>query len=202
MAQPQYEPTEIPGVHIFTPAVFGDSRGSFHEWFKAERLRDALGYTFEPQQGNMSVSSAGVVRGLHTCDVGPGQAKMVTCPAGRITDIIVDLRKGSPTYLKSMTVELNAETRRAVYLPIGMGHGFVAHEDNSVLMYLTNWAYDPEAEFPINIMDPALGLDLASLLDGREPILSDRDRIAPTLAEQDHRLPTYEACLAREAEYK
>ena len=102
-----YVATPIPGVFIFYPTVHADQRGSFHEWYKADDFAEALGYPFFPEQANMSVSARGVVRGIHLAEVPPGQAKMVTCPAGALSDIIVDLRKGSSTYGKHIVVPLN-----------------------------------------------------------------------------------------------
>ena len=99
-----FQPTAIPGVHVFEPIIHGDARGSFHEWFKADAFIDATGYPFIPEQANMIVSAAGVVRGLHFADVPPGQAKLITCPAGRVLDVIVDVRRGSPTFGEVLTV--------------------------------------------------------------------------------------------------
>ena len=198
-----YTATPIPGVFIFYPTVHGDQRGSFHEWYKADDLAEALGYPFFPEQANMSVSVRGVVRGIHLAEVPPGQAKMVTCPAGALSDIIVDLRKGSETYLKHIVVPLNQDNHAVVYLPVGVGHGFVAHEDNTVATYLTSTAYDPDREFGVRVTDPALGIDCLSLLRGEaaagdlsvvEPIFSDKDRVAPLVAEIDDRLPKWEFC--------
>ena len=199
-----YVATPIPGVFIFYPTVHADQRGSFHEWYKADDFAEALGYPFFPEQANMSVSARGVVRGIHLAEVPPGQAKMVTCPAGALSDIIVDLRKGSSTYGKHIVVPLNQDHHAVVYLPVGIGHGFVAHGDNTVATYLTSTAYDPEREFGVRITDPELGIDCQSLLNSDEssdqhsatvdPIFSEKDRVAPLLADVDDRLPTWEDC--------
>lgn len=215
-----YVATPIPGVFVFYPTVHADQRGSFHEWYKADDFAEALGYPFFPEQANMSVSARGVVRGIHLAEVPPGQAKMVTCPAGGLSDIIVDLRKGSSTYGKHIVVPLNQDNHAVVYLPVGIGHGFVAHQDNTVATYLTSTAYDPAREFGVRITDPVLGIDCQSLLNSDEgpalnsdkssapspdspsdqhsvvadPIFSEKDRIAPLLADIDDRLPTWEDC--------
>ncbi|MBS5168077.1 dTDP-4-dehydrorhamnose 3,5-epimerase family protein, partial [Corynebacterium sp.] len=113
-----FQPTSIDGVFTFEPVIHGDSRGSFHEWYRLDAFAEATDYPFFPEQANMSVSAAGVVRGLHFADVStapdghPGQAKLVTCPAGHILDIAVDLRRGSDTFGKVEVFELDSKTRR------------------------------------------------------------------------------------------
>lgn len=195
-----FQPTAIEGVHVFEPVIHGDDRGSFHEWFRADAFIDATGYPFIPEQANMSVSAAGVVRGLHFADVPPGQAKLVTCPVGHIVDIVVDIRRGSPTHGRVVTVELEASARRVVHLPIGVAHGFVSLADGSVLSYLTSSAYDPESEHAVSILDPSLGVDVAGILAGAglgDPVLSERDRSAPTVGEfasSGSALPEWDDC--------
>lgn len=197
-----YRPLDIAGVHLFEPVIHGDARGSFHEWFKADAFAEALGHPLIPEQANMSVSAAGVLRGLHYADVPPGQAKLVCCPAGRVADVVVDLRRGSPTFLEHLVVELDDVDRRVLYLPVGVGHGFAARAEGSVVCYLTSTAWDPAAEHAVSMADPALGLDLPALLEGREPVLSDKDRAAPALAEVRESLPDYADCRAAEAELR
>ena len=189
-----FEPHPIAGVHIYTPVIHPDDRGSFHEWFKAELCIDAVGYPFFTEQANLSVSAAGVIRGIHLADVPPGQAKVVTCPAGRVTDIFVDLRRDSPTFGRYGTVELNSDTRRVVFLSVGIGHAFISHEDNSVVTYLTSMAYNPEGEYGVNIADPALGIDLQGMLGSTEAVLSEKDRMAPGLEDIMERLPRIADC--------
>ncbi|MFC3849222.1 dTDP-4-dehydrorhamnose 3,5-epimerase family protein [Corynebacterium hansenii] len=201
-----FQPTSIPGVHVFEPIIHGDARGSFHEWFKAEAFIDATGYPFIPEQANMSVSAAGVVRGLHFADVPPGQAKLVTCAAGRVLDIIVDIRRGSPAFGRVLTVELEPATRRVVHLPVGVAHGFVSLADGSVLTYLTSTGYDPDIERAVSIRDPELGIDVEAILAGvGKPILSERDAAAPTIAEFERAggaLPDWDDCRALENELR
>ncbi|MFD5868391.1 dTDP-4-dehydrorhamnose 3,5-epimerase family protein [Corynebacterium sp. NPDC060344] len=201
-----FQPTDIPGVHVFEPIIHGDERGSFHEWFKADAFIDATGYPFIPEQANMSVSAAGVVRGLHFADVPPGQAKLVTCAAGRVRDIIVDVRRGSPTFGRAITVDLEPGTRRVVHLPVGVAHGFVSLADDSVLTYLTSTGYDPDIERAVSILDPELGIDVEGMLEGvAKQILSDRDAAAPTIAEFEAdggALPDWDDCRAMENELR
>ena len=205
-----FQPTAIPGVHVFEPIIHGDARGSFHEWFKADAFIDATGYPFIPEQANMSVSAAGVVRGLHFADVPPGQAKLITCPAGRVLDVIVDVRRGSPTFGEVLTVELEAGSRRVVHVPVGVAHGFVSLADGSVLTYLTSTGYDPEIERAVSILDPELGIDVEGILAGAgeggevgvvKPILSGQDAAAPTIADFESAggaLPDWDDCRAME----
>lgn len=183
----------VPGAFEFTPVQHGDDRGLFLEWFKVDELRGAAGHPLQLAQANMSVSRAGSLRGIHFADVPPGQAKYVTCPAGAVIDIIVDLRMGSPTFGAVDTVRLDTIDRRAVYLSEGLGHGFLALEDGSTLTYLCSTGYSPGREHAINPLDPALNLDLPA---GMEFVLSDKDQAAPTLALaiETGLLPTWESC--------
>lgn len=146
-------------------------------------------------QTNHSVSRQGTVRGIHFADTPPGQAKYVYCPQGSLLDVIVDLRLGSPTFGQWDAVQLDDTEFRSIYLAEGLGHAFTALEDNTVMVYLCSTSYNPAAEHGITPLDPALELPWPS---GLEPILSDKDRAAPTLAEAQHAglLPRYEDCLA------
>ena len=183
----------VPGAFEFTPVQHGDDRGLFLEWFKVDQLRDATGHRLELAQANMSVSRAGSLRGIHFADVPPGQAKYVTCPAGAVIDFIIDLRVGSPTFGTVDTVVLDAVDRRAVYLSEGLGHGFLALEDNSTLTYLCSTGYAPGREHAVNPLDPDLKLPLP---DGMEFTLSDRDQAAPSLAQAlaTGLLPQWDEC--------
>jgi dTDP-4-dehydrorhamnose 3,5-epimerase len=189
----QVRELSIPGAFEFTPVQHGDDRGLFLEWFKVDDLRGAAGHGLQLAQANMSVSKAGSLRGIHFADVPPGQAKYVTCPAGAVIDFIVDLRLGSPTFGAVDTVRLDTVDRRAVYLSEGLGHGFLALEDDSTLTYLCSTGYSPGREHAVNPLDPALNLDLPA---GMEFVLSDKDQAAPTLAQaiEGGLLPTWESC--------
>ena len=187
----------VAGAFEFTPVQHGDSRGLFLEWFKVDQLSAAIGHPLDLQQANLSVSRAGTLRGIHFADVPPGQAKYVTCPRGAAVDVIVDLRVGSPTFGVVDTVLLDATDRRAVYLAEGLGHGFLALEDDTTLTYLCSTGYAPGREHGVNPLDPALALPLPSPAElGTEYLLSDKDTAAPTLAQAQASglLPTWEAC--------
>ena len=185
----------IAGAHEVTPVVHGDARGSFHEWYRAEVLETLTGSGFAAHsasiaQANCSVSQAGTLRGLHFAQVPPGQAKYVTCFAGAVLDVVVDLRTDSPTFGQWDSVLLDDVDKRCIYVPEGIGHAFMALADNSLVTYLCSTTYDPAREHTINPLDPAIGIDWPTTgRDGRplEIILSDRDRAAPTLADAQQR---------------
>ncbi|GAB03475.1 dTDP-4-dehydrorhamnose 3,5-epimerase [Gordonia amarae] len=179
-------PLAIAGAWEITPVLHGDSRGLFTEAFKADLLSEMIGHRFDLAQVNLSVSAAGVLRGIHFADVPPGQAKYVTCPSGAILDVIVDIRVGSPTFGQYDTVLLDDVDRRAVYLSEGLGHGFCALADGSTVTYLCSTGYDPSAEHGINPLDPALGIDWPTTARDGTPLtysLSDKDTAAPSLAD-------------------
>ncbi len=181
------------GAWEFTPKQHGDDRGLFLEWMQETTLTATIGHRFRLAQANHSISSRGTVRAVHYADVPPGQAKYVYCPRGRILDVVVDIRVGSPTFGRYDTVLLDEADRRAVYVAEGLGHGFVALEDDSALTYLCSEPYNPGREHTVNALDPALALPWPTDL---ELLLSPRDRAAPTLAEAQEQgaLPRYEDC--------
>jgi dTDP-4-dehydrorhamnose 3,5-epimerase len=183
-------PLGIEGAWEISPAVHRDSRGSFLEWYRHDRLAEAVGHPLHPAQANVSVSVRGVVRGIHYADVPPGQAKYVTCVRGAVWDVIVDLRRGSPTFGRWEPVRLDDADRRAVYLAEGLGHGFCALTDDATVVYLCSTVYNPQAEHAVNPLDERLGITWPAAA----PVLSDRDAAAPTLHEAH--LPAYAACLA------
>lgn len=181
----------------FTPKVFPDDRGAFLEWFRQDELAAAAGRRLDLKQANLSVSRRGVLRGIHFTDVPPGQAKYVTAVAGAVLDFAVDLRVGSPTFGEWDVVRLDAETRRAVFLPEGIGHAFLALADGSTVSYLTTDSYHPERERSLRPTDARVALDLAGV-DPADLVLSEKDAAAPTLDELADQglLPTWEDCLA------
>ena len=183
----------VPGAYEFTPVQHGDDRGLFLEWFKIDKLVEVVGHPLTLAQANLSVSRAGTLRGVHFADVPPGQAKYVTCPRGAVVDYLVDIRVGSPTFGAVDMVRLDSEHRRAVYLPEGVGHAFLALEDNSTLTYLCSTGYAPGREHAINPLDAGLGLPVP---DGVDFLLSEKDAAAPTLAQaaESGLLPTWAAC--------
>ncbi|MBD8080195.1 dTDP-4-dehydrorhamnose 3,5-epimerase family protein [Cellulosimicrobium arenosum] len=174
----------VPGAWELTPRQFPDDRGVFLEWFTAGALRAASGRRLELAQANASTSRAGVVRGIHYADTPPGQAKYVTCAAGSVLDVVVDLRVGSPTFGRWDAVVLDTRDRRAVFLSEGLGHGFMALEDDSTVVYLCSTGYAPEREHGVDPRDPDLGIDWPTHGPGGEPLtpsFSAKDAAAPTL---------------------
>ena len=183
----------VPGCFEFTPRQHVDDRGSFQEWFRADRLEASVGHRFLVAQANHSVSRRGTLRGIHYALVPPGQAKYVYCPRGAVLDVVVDLRVGSPTFGESAAVVLDEVDRRAVYLPEGIGHAFVALADSSALTYLCSTGYNPEREKAVDACDPDLALPWPADV---QAVRSERDRSAPSLAaaQQAGHLPRYADC--------
>jgi dTDP-4-dehydrorhamnose 3,5-epimerase len=168
-------PTEIEGVVLIEPEVHGDERGFFVETFRDSELA-GLGIDVDFVQDNHSRSGARVLRGIH---LQGGQAKLVRCARGRIWDVTVDLRPDSPTYKRWEGYELDDVDHRQLFIPDGFGHGFCVLSEMADVLYRVSSYYDPELESGIAWDDPEIAIDWP--LD--EPILSDRDRSAPTLAE-------------------
>ena len=191
----EIKPLAIEGLWEITPVLRPDDRGVFLEAFKGEVLAEAIGHAFTLQQMNVSVSSAGTVRGIHFADVPVGQAKHVQCLSGAILDVVVDIRVGSPTFGQWDAVELNSTTRKALYISEGLGHAFCALTDEATVGYLCSEPYSPTHEHGIHPMDPALGLPWP---EGTASLLSPKDAAAPTLAQalESGLLPSYEECLA------
>ena len=182
----------VAGAWEITPQVHTDSRGLFFEWFTDSGFTEFAGHRLDLRQANCSVSSAGVLRGVHFAQLPPSQAKYVTCLTGSVFDVIIDIRVGSPTFGKWDAVALDDQHHRSVYLSEGLGHAFLALEDDSTVMYLCSAEYDPGREHTINALDPALDIAWPAV-DG-QPVLSDRDRDAPSLAQAKSAglLPTWE----------
>lgn len=187
----------IPGAWEFTPKQFGDPRGVFLEYFKDDVLAETIGHRLNLAQANFSTSAAGTVRGIHFAQIPPSQAKYISCFRGAILDVIVDIRVGSPTFGRYDTVLLDDVDRRAVYLSEGLGHAFMALEDDSVVMYLCSEGYNPGREFGIHPLDPTVGVQWPSTDRAGNPIkplLSTKDEAAPTLeqAAAQGLLPTWD----------
>nr|AIW62981.1 NDP-hexose 3,5-epimerase [uncultured bacterium BAC-AB1442/1414/561] len=187
-------PLSISGAWRVSAEPHGDPRGMFLEWFRSDRLAELLGHAVGFDQGNLSVSNRGVIRGVHFADVPPGQAKYVSCIRGAVLDVVVDLRLGSPTFGRWEGVHLDDVERTAVYLSEGLGHGFCALTEEATVMYLCSTTYNPEREHAINPRDAALGIAWPAA----DPIVSPRDLAAPSLDEVRERglLPSYRACIA------
>ncbi len=187
------KPLTIEGAWVSEPPVFPDDRGSFVAWFGSEEFRQATGHSFTLKQANCSVSRRGVLRGIHFADVPPSQAKYVTCIHGAVLDVVVDIRVGSPTFGAWEAVRLDEESRRVLYVSEGLGHAFMALTDDAAFVYLCSEGYAPDREHGVHPLDPALGIDWPA---GIDPILSDKDAAAPTLAEAERQglLPSYASC--------
>lgn len=170
---------DVPGAWEITPTIYVDSRGLFFEWLTDHGFRAFAGHSLDVRQVNCSVSSAGVLRGLHFAQLPPSQAKYVTCVSGSVFDVVVDIREGSPTFGRWDSVLLDDQDRRTIYVSEGLAHGFLALQDNSTVMYLCSAEYNPQREHTICATDPTLAVDWP-LVDGAAPSLSDRDAAAPS----------------------
>lgn len=173
----EVRPLGIAQAWEFTSREFIDPRGGFKEMYRSGELAKLIGAPMHLAQVNISRSREGVVRGIHYADVPPGQAKYVMCIRGEIRDIVVDLRRSSPTYGKWEATHLTEDNHKAVYIGEGLGHGFVALTDATVL-YLTSSEYDPKREHAVHALDRDLAIDWGVT----EPLLSEKDRTAPSLA--------------------
>ena len=169
--------TEIDGLVIVEPKVFGDHRGFFMEsWSERAFAEAGLNYTFV-QDNHSSSTVKGTLRGIHFQRGDKAQAKLVRCVRGRVLDVAVDLRPGSPTYKKWVAVELSEENKRMVMSPRGFGHGFVTLTDNVEFLYKADNPYAPESEGGIRWNDPELNIDWGL----QNPVLSDKDKVNPFL---------------------
>jgi dTDP-4-dehydrorhamnose 3,5-epimerase/epimerase EvaD len=184
----------VTGAFEFTPRVLGDRRGLFVSPMQEQPFVAVVGARFPVAQTNHSLSARGVLRGVHYTATPPGQAKYVYCASGHARDVVVDLRVGSPTFGKWDSVELESREFRAVYLPVGVGHAFLALADQTVMSYMVSTAYQPELEMSIDALDPELNLPWPSDID---LIRIDRDISAPRLADALPVLPRYADCLPK-----
>jgi epimerase EvaD len=191
----QFRQLSVPDAFEFTPRAFHDERGVFVAPFQEAAFQEAVGHPLRLGQSNHSVSRRGTIRGIHFANTPPGQGKYVYCPRGAFLDVVVDLRVGSPTFGEWDAVRIDATEFKAVYLAEGLGHGFVALEDDTALSYLCSEPYNPTGEHGISPLDPALDLPWPTDL---EHILSEKDRTAPTLAAalESGLLPSYQDCVA------
>jgi dTDP-4-dehydrorhamnose 3,5-epimerase len=169
--------TSLPGVLEIFPRVFPDSRGYFFESFRQDWL-DKLGVHESWVQDNQSFSQKGTVRGLHFQRGAHAQAKLVRVIAGKVLDVAVDLRKGSPTFGQVYSTILDTEKNNLLYIPAGFGHGFSVLED-AVFVYKCSNYYHKDSEGGVLWSDPTLGIDWQVA----EPIVSDKDQVLPTLTE-------------------
>ena len=175
-------PTSIPDVLIIEPKVFGDARGFFFESFNQRAFNEAVGQDVQFVQDNHSRSGKGVLRGLHY-QVQNAQGKLVRVARGRVFDVAVDVRKGSPTFGQWAGVELSEDNHRQFWVPAGFAHGFVVLSDTADFLYKTTDYYAPAHERCITWNDPDVGIDWPLAEAGiSAPILSDKDRQGASLA--------------------
>lgn len=180
-------PLGIDGAWVAESSVWSDDRGFFREWFRSDEIKKVTGRDFKVEQANVSLSSAGTLRGIHYSIAPRGQAKWITCVSGSIQDVIVDIRPDSATFGQWVDVGVKSDSGKAIFVSEGLGHGFLALEDNTTVAYLVSSTFSPNHEYEINPHDEAIGIkwrdDLLTLK------ISDKDKNAPTLAQQlTHRL--------------
>jgi dTDP-4-dehydrorhamnose 3,5-epimerase len=192
----QIRELKIPDSFEITPKQFGDDRGVFLEWYRADALEDAVGHRLSLAQGNTSVSKRGVVRGVHFADIPPSQAKYVTATHGAVLDFVIDIRVGSPTFGQWDSVLLDDVDRRAIYIAEGLGHCFVALTDDATVSYLVSAPFNSSREHGIDPLDADVALRFPEAAG--DLLLSPKDREAPSLADAaaSGLLPTWESARA------
>ena len=173
--------TAIEGVVIIEPKLFGDERGYFFESYNEERFRAETGIETRFVQDNESRSKYGVLRGLHFQRPPYAQAKLVRVVKGRVLDVAVDIRTGSPTFGRYVAVELSEDNHRQLFIPKGFAHGYAVMSDEAIFQYKCDNLYHPECEGAIVWNDPTIGIDWG-IAEG-DIILSEKDKHNPTLAE-------------------
>lgn len=171
--------TDIDGVLILEPRVFGDARGYFFESFNAREFKEKTGVEVNFVQDNESMSRYGVLRGLHFQLPPYAQSKLVRVVKGRVLDVAVDIRKGSPTYGKYVTCEMSEENKLQFFVPKGFAHGFCVLSDEAVFQYKCDDFYHPEAEGAIAWNDPDIAISWP--VDSADVILSEKDKHHPFL---------------------
>ena len=175
--------TEIPDVVIVEPVVHGDERGYFVETFRKDKLEEFLGFKVDFCQDNESKSSKGVLRGLHYQLAPAAQTKLVRVIQGKVLDVAVDIRKGSPTFGKHVAVELTVENKKQLFVPRGFAHGFIVLEDNTIFAYKVDNYYSPENDRGVAFNDPAVGINWQ--IDTNLLKLSEKDTKQPLLKDAD-----------------
>ena len=174
-----YIKTDIEGPMIIEPKVFGDERGFFFESFRSDEFRREVADVEFVQENESWSARRGVLRGLHFQKGDSAQAKLVWVVKGRVQDVAVDIREGSPTFGKYVSVELSGDNHRMIYIPRGFAHGFAVLEDDTIFQYKCDNYYNPASEGSIRWNDPVIGVKW--MLDQTEVILSAKDRVAPFL---------------------
>ena len=179
-----YIETEIPGVWIIEPKVFNDARGYYMEAFKQAEFEQNIGKV-NFIQDNESCSSKGVLRGLHYQLAPYSQSKLVRVITGHVLDVAVDLRAGSPTFGKYVSVELSAENKRQFFIPQGFAHGFHVLSEEAIFTYKVDNPYMPSHERALRFDDPTVGVDWG-ITDIKAVNLSEKDTKAPLLSEAEY----------------
>jgi dTDP-4-dehydrorhamnose 3,5-epimerase len=174
--------TPLEGLLVLEPRVFGDDRGFFFESYNARRFTELTGIKAEFVQDNHSRSSQGVLRGLHY-QIQQAQGKLVRASAGAVFDVVVDIRKSSPTFGQWFGTELSAENKRQMWIPPGFAHGFVVTSESAEFLYKTTDYWAPEHERAILWNDPAIGIEWPELATA--PLLSGKDQSAALLADAE-----------------
>lgn len=175
--------TGIPDLLIYEPRVFNDSRGYFFESYNADTF-EKEGLRFPFVQDNQARSTYGVLRGLHFQQEPYAQTKLIRALEGRILDVVVDIRKGSPTYGKVFTIELSAENKLQLLVPKGFAHGYAVLSETAEVIYKCDNFYNKASEGGLIYNDPALNIDWG--IDLKDAVVSEKDLVLPTLAESQH----------------
>ena len=178
--------TGIEGLLIIEPKVFKDGRGHFFEAFSERDFQVLTGRNLHFVQDNESESCYGVIRGLHFQQPPYAQSKLVRVVKGKVIDVAVDIRKGSPTFGQWVCVELSAENHRQFFIPQGFAHGFLTLTDDVEFRYKVDNVYNKESEGGMRYDDPTVNVDWGLLLNGIEPVLSEKDLAGPTLENSDN----------------
>lgn len=168
---------EIEGVFVLEPKVFGDQRGYFLESYSNRDFKEATGLDIDFVQDNESMSSKGVLRGLHFQKSPHAQAKLVRVVKGAVQDVAVDIRPDSPTFGKYVSVVLSGENKKSLFIPEGFAHGFLVLEDDTIFQYKCSDYYAPSSEGSVKWNDPQIGIEW--MLPEQEYLISDKDKIAP-----------------------
>jgi dTDP-4-dehydrorhamnose 3,5-epimerase len=173
--------TKLPEVYIIEPRVFGDHRGWFMETWSEAKFKELGINKYFVQDNHSFTSKKGTLRGLHFQNNPMAQCKIVRCIAGAVMDVAVDIRKGSPNYLRWVAVELSADNKRQLFIPRGFAHGFLTLTENVEFVYKVDNPYSMECDRSIRFDDPAIGVDWGIC----NPVLSEKDLTAPKLADSD-----------------
>lgn len=171
---------------------YNDSRGVFFESFKLNSLENIINRKFEVKQSNTSISKMGSIRGIHFAQLPPSQAKYIQCNNGSILDFIIDVRVGSPTFKQHVSVKLDGNSQKAIFIEEGLAHAFISLEDDTRVTYLVNQYFNPTNEKSINPFDEEIAINWGN----STYILSEKDRSAHSLDEMknSNQLPVYEDC--------